>query len=206
MGELTGKLLPLLKRARLSPMSAASKGSVVADSNRRSRCRRAFRRQPPDGWCERRVSPAARADLFVNAACIVTPTPNSDKEAVAKVEQFMDCGRRAPAQALARRAMTTSSAAPATYRTSSRRSWPITFQSVHPPEQAAVCANGFRDTTRIASGSPEMWCDIAMATPNNLSRVLGVFIEDLQEFRPRAGQRDVKAVEEFFRKKPSTPR
>ena len=71
---------------------------------------------------------------------------------------------------------------------------------VHPPEQAAVCANGFRDTTRIASGSPEMWRDIAMANRKNLGRVLGVFIEDLQEFSLSLEKGDVKAVEEFFEK------
>jgi hypothetical protein len=53
----------------------------------------------------------------------------------------------------------------------------------HPKEQALVCANGFRDTTRIAAGSPEMWRDIALANRKNLGRVLGVFIEDLQEFQ-----------------------
>jgi prephenate dehydrogenase len=70
----------------------------------------------------------------------------------------------------------------------------------NPREQALVCANGFRDTTRIASGSPEMWRDIAMANGKNLSRVLGVFIEDLQEFQLALDKGDVKAVEEFFEK------
>jgi len=39
-----------------------------------------------------------------------------------------------------------------------------------------------------------------MATPKSLSRVLGVFIEDLQEFRLALDNGDVKAVEEFFEK------
>src|SRR6202012_2095528 len=70
----------------------------------------------------------------------------------------------------------------------------------HPKEQALVCATGFRDTTRIASGSPEMWRDIALANRKNLSRVLGVFIEDLQEFQLALERDDVKTVEEFFTK------
>lgn len=69
---------------------------------------------------------------------------------------------------------------------------------VHPKEQAILCANGFRDTTRIASGSPEMWRDIALANRKNLARVLGVFIEDLQEFRLALEKEDLKAIEEFF--------
>jgi len=61
-----------------------------------------------------------------------------------------------------------------------------------------LCANGFRDTTRIASGSPEMWRDICLANRKNLTRVLGVFIEDLQEFQLALENEDVKAIEEFF--------
>ena len=68
----------------------------------------------------------------------------------------------------------------------------------HPKEQALVCANGFKDTTRIAAGSPEMWRDIAIANRANLGRVLGVFIEDLQEFCLSLEKGDVKAIEEFF--------
>jgi hypothetical protein len=67
-----------------------------------------------------------------------------------------------------------------------------------PKEQAALCAGGFRDTTRIASGSPEMWRDIALANRENLARVLGVLIEDLQEFQRSLQQGDSKAVTEFF--------
>lgn len=63
-----------------------------------------------------------------------------------------------------------------------------------------LCANGFRDTTRIASGSPEMWRDISLSNRRNLSRVLGVFIEDLQEFQLALENQDVKAIEEFFNK------
>jgi prephenate dehydrogenase len=69
---------------------------------------------------------------------------------------------------------------------------------VHPKEQSLVCATGFRDTTRIAAGSPEMWRDISLANRKNLMRVLGVFIEDLQEFQHALERQDKKAVEEFF--------
>ena len=73
-----------------------------------------------------------------------------------------------------------------------------------------LCANGFRDTTRIASSSPEMWRDIALANRQNLLRALEAFTEGLQDFRRalqergrpgryevlRAGQGKARAVVE----------
>ena len=61
-----------------------------------------------------------------------------------------------------------------------------------------LCANGFRDTTRIASSSPEMWRDIALANRKNLARVLGVLVEDLKEFQLALENADAKLIEEFF--------
>jgi prephenate dehydrogenase len=68
----------------------------------------------------------------------------------------------------------------------------------HSKEQPALCANGFRDTTRIASGSPEMWRDIAMANRRNLSRALDAFTRDLRGFRRALAKGDAKAIARFF--------
>ena len=56
----------------------------------------------------------------------------------------------------------------------------LVLDPAHPKSQPLLCANGFRDTTRIASGSPEMWRDIAMANRKNLSKALETFIRDLK--------------------------
>jgi prephenate dehydrogenase len=68
----------------------------------------------------------------------------------------------------------------------------------HPALQAQLCANGFRDTTRIASGSPEMWRDIALANREQLAGALGDFIGDLQQLQRAVAVGDHTAVETFF--------
>jgi prephenate dehydrogenase len=154
----------------------------------------------PMAGAEKTGPAAARADLFVNAICAVTPSPNARPEAVAKVEQFWRSVGALPlrvAPDLHDDLVSRSSHLPHVVAAELSN---YVLSPVHPKEQAMLCANGFRDTTRIASGSPEMWRDISLANRQNLARVLGVFIEDLQEFQLALQNDDLKAIEEFFQK------
>ena len=67
-----------------------------------------------------------------------------------------------------------------------------------PPEQPQLCATGFRDTTRVASGSPEMWRDIALANRANLAGELGRFIGELRALQKSVRTGDEKALTRFF--------
>ena len=141
---------------------------------------------------------AARPDLFEGALCAVTPTPRSNPEALAKVQRlWTELGSRlltlAPAQhddLVARSSHLPHVVAPALAN--------YVLSPAHPKEQGALCAGGFRDTTRIASGSPEMWRDIALSNRENLARVLGVLVADLQEVQQALLQNDAAFITEFF--------
>ena len=67
-----------------------------------------------------------------------------------------------------------------------------------PKSQAGLCATGFRDTTRVASGSPEMWRDIVLANRKNVSQSLDTFVAELKQFQAALRKSDGKAVENFF--------
>jgi prephenate dehydrogenase len=141
---------------------------------------------------------AARADLFNSAVCVITPTAHSNPDGVSRLETFWaDIGAR-PLRLppdLHDDLVSRSSHLPHVVAAELAN---YVLSPVHPKEQAMLCATGFRDTTRIASGSTEMWRDIALANRKNLARVLGVFIEDLQEFQLALEKQDVNAIEEFF--------
>lgn len=139
---------------------------------------------------------AARADLFQNAICIVTAAKTSAW--ARKIEELWKSVGGLPLRMTAQQHdefVSRSSHLPHVVAAELAN---YVLSPAHPPEQAKVCATGFRDTTRVASGSPEMWRDIAMANSANLSRVLGVFIDDLREFQHALDIGDSKAVEEFF--------
>lgn len=140
----------------------------------------------------------AKADLFEGAVSVVTPTASTPAAAVERVSSLWESvGSRVLRMnpMLHDDLVGRSSHLPHVVAAGLAN---YVLSPVHPKEQAELCAGGFRDTTRVASGSPQMWRDISFANRRNLSRVLGVFIEDLQEFRRALDEGDAAAVEEFF--------
>lgn len=199
MRQLAEKMLPALKPEAIVTDVGSVKGSVMTELGALVASTGAyFIGSHPMAGAERMGVAAARADLFADAMCIVTPTAKSPPKAVKRVE---DLWRSVGARAMRLSAelhdefVSRSSHLPHVVAAELAN---YVLSPAHPKEQAMLCANGFRDTTRIASGSPEMWRDIAMANRKNLARVLGVFIEDLQEFRIALEKVDLKAIEEFF--------
>lgn len=201
MHALTAQMPPWLKPGAIVTDVGSVKGSVVQDLEPIITGGRGhFVGSHPMAGSEKTGLAAARSDLFRNAICLVTPGAHAPVEAICAVQNFWKAVGGWPIR------MT-----PETHDDLVSRSSHLphvvaaelanyVLSPAHPKEQALVCANGFKDTTRIASGSPEMWRDISMANRKNLGRVLGVFIEDLQEFQLALEREDVQAVEEFFTK------
>jgi prephenate dehydrogenase len=201
MRELANRMARAVKRDAIVTDVGSVKGSVVAELAPIFAAAGAhFVGSHPMAGAEKTGVGAAHVDLFQQAVCAVTPVANSNASAVQRVEDYWRSVGALPIR------MT-----PETHDDLVSRSSHLphvvaaelanyVLSPVHPKEQAMLCANGFRDTTRIASGSPEMWRDICLSNRVNLARVLGVFIEDLQEFRIALDNGDAKTVEEFFAK------
>ena len=201
MRSMAEQMLPVLKPGSIVTDVGSVKGSVVQQIETLIAERGAhFVGSHPMAGAEKMGLTAARADLFQNAVCVITPTANSNRDAVQRLEEFWkDVGGR-PLNLTPEfhdDLVSRSSHLPHVVAAELAN---YVLSPAHPKEQAMLCANGFRDTTRIASGSPEMWRDIALANRKYLARVLGVFIEDLQEFQLALGNEDRKNIQEFFEK------
>jgi prephenate dehydrogenase len=59
-------------------------------------------------------------------------------------------------------------------------------------------ASGFRDFTRIAGSSPEMWRDIALANRTALLSELEAYMTKLSQIRALLDQGDGAALEKIF--------
>lgn len=199
MRALAEQCAPALKPGVLVTDVGSVKGGVVAELEPLfSQAGAQFIGSHPMAGAEKTGPAAARADLFEKAVCIVTPGTKTPTKLVKLMEEFWAAVggrplRLSPDQhdSLVAR----SSHLPHVVAAELAN---YVLSPAHPKEQPALCATGFRDTTRIAAGSPEMWRDIALANRKHLARALGVFIEDLQEFQRALEAGDTKAMDEFF--------
>jgi len=199
MQPLVRQMLPALKRGAIVTDVGSVKGSVVRELE--SLVRKAgahFVGSHPMAGGEKQGVLAARADLFECAVCVVTPTRNTSPGALRKVESlWKSVGARLlrtspdDHDALVSRSSHLPHLVAATLAN-------LVLDPKHPQEQAKLCATGFRDTTRIASGSPEMWRDIALTNRKEIARTLTGFIAELTKFQSALKRNDAKAIARFF--------
>lgn len=152
----------------------------------------------PMAGAEKSGVAAARADLFEGAVCVVTPSPGSNQGAVRAVERFwrgVGCQpiRLRPAQhdALVSRSSHLPHLTAALLAN-------LVLDPGLPPEQPLLCANGFRDCTRVASGSPEMWRDIVVANGREIDRALGRFRRQFDRLHALVRKGDGRRLRSFL--------
>jgi prephenate dehydrogenase len=199
MRTLLEQMLLALKPGAIVTDVGSVKGSVVRDLEATvAKAGAHYVGSHPMAGAEKMGVAAAQADLFEGAVCVVTPTPRSNAAAVRKLEQlWKSVGGRVLKLTPKEHDALVSRSSHLPHVVAAQLANQI-LSPQRPKEQGMLCANGFRDTTRIASGSPEMWRDIALANRQNLSRALEMFTDGLLDFRRALESGDAGAVTRFF--------
>jgi cyclohexadieny/prephenate dehydrogenase len=199
MRELVQRIIPSLKPGAIVSDVGSVKGSVVSQLEPLvSGAGGRFVGAHPMAGAEKMGVAAARKDLFRHAVCVLTPTAASDRAAVASLEDLwraVGCRILSLSPGLHDELVARCSHLP---HVVAAQLATMVLDPALPKEQPALCANGFRDTTRIASGSPEMWRDIALANRENLAEMLGTLADQLQALRRVIAAGDSAALEKFF--------
>ena len=193
------EMLPALKRGAIVTDVGSVKAGVVRDLEPLvTKIGAHFVGSHPMAGAEKTGVGAASGDLFVNAVCVVTPTRRSSPAAVRQVDQFWQslgaCTLRLPPE---RHDLFVSRTSHLPHIIASVLAGYV-LNPAQPKQQAALCANGFRDTTRIASGSPEMWRDIALANRRDIAKSLDAFVAEMKTFRRILETADSQALNQFF--------
>lgn len=125
------------------------------------------------------------AELFQDRVCVVTPGEAARSDAVERVNSFWrDLGMRVVRMSPEDhdRALAATSHVPHVVAAA--------LASQLTPDLRDLAATGFRDTTRIAAGDPQLWTAILLANRQPVAQSLASLIERLAAFRAVIGAGD----------------
>ena len=179
MAVVARQIAPLVTPGAVITDVGSVKGPVVDELSAIFAQRGRFVGSHPMAGSEQTGLEASRAGLFDGAPCIVTPDARTDAAAVATIRSFWE--------ALGGRVLELSPAA---------HDEIVALVSHFPHLLAAMLVNlvaernaaafdfagpGFRDTTRVASGPPEMWAEILRCNRAAVRASVEAMIEKLRE-------------------------
>ena len=126
---------------------------------------------------------AARADLFEGAVCVVTPEQGTDSDALQLVNQFWEgLGSQSIVTSVGEHDQLVARCSQLPHLLSSVLA-KVVLSPHHGELQRQLCATGFRDMSRLASGSPVMWRDILTSNREAILGVIDEFSEELEQLR-----------------------
>jgi prephenate dehydrogenase len=138
----------------------------------------------PIAGTEQSGAEASFAELFEDRLCILTPTENSDAESLALVTAMWEATKSRVVSMNAKQHddfLASVSHLPHLAAFALVNAVRQQGDDEHDPFQFA--AGGFRDFTRIASSSPEMWRDIAISNRDALSANIDALQAELAELK-----------------------
>ncbi|MBF8278209.1 MAG: PheA [Candidatus Brocadiaceae bacterium] len=175
--DLAKRIIPLMKSNAILTDVGSTKAYIVEQITSHLRKDVTFVGAHPIAGSEQRGVEFASKDLFVGATCIITPLDVQSKESETIAQLWRLLGAKV------------------TYLSPQLHDEILSFVS-HTPHLVASClinaikkeyldcgSSGLRDTTRVASGDPELWVNIFKQNRENVIKSIDRFIVELNGFR-----------------------
>jgi prephenate dehydrogenase len=147
----------------------------------------------PLAGSEKKGCEFAHPELFVERVCVVTPCDTTSNGARSRVTVFWQMlGMRVIEMTPAAhdRALAETSHLPHLIA--------ATLAATLSPENRELAATGFRDTTRIAVGDPELWTAILLSNADEVLRSLAKFEQSAIQFRRALEARDSQRLQDLL--------
>jgi prephenate dehydrogenase len=199
MADLMARIAPHLGQQTIVTDAGSTKIEVVREAYAQLGSRAAqFVPAHPIAGAEQSGAMAARSDLFQWKKVVLTPLPENSAVSVDRV-------RRAWEQCGAMVSTMTPKQHDEVFAVVSHLPHLLSFALVHDIAQRdnrdlllSFAASGFRDFTRIAASSPEMWRDICMGNRDALLVELQTYIAELNRMSAALAAGDAEQLEQTF--------
>lgn len=199
MADIFKRIVPYLGANTLVTDGGSTKGDVVAAAraNLGSKLPQFIPAHPIAGG-EKSGASAALADLYQGKRVVLTPLHENSKDAVARIRKAWEiCGANV--------SELTAEQHDTVFAAVSHLPHLLSFALVHDlakrdnkDQLLSFAASGFRDFTRIAASSPEMWRDICMANRDALMVELQQYAAELYVLHQALESNDAAKLEEIF--------
>ena len=199
MADILARIVPHLGANTLITDGGSTKCDVVAAARQQLGSKIAqFIPAHPIAGAELSGPAAALADLYQGKKVVLTPLPENSSASIARVRSaWQACGALV--------SELTPEQHDEVFAAVSHLPHLLAFTLVHDLAQRdnrdlllSFAASGFRDFTRIAASSPEMWRDISLANRDALLREIEQYAAELYKIHQALEQRDAVKLEEIF--------
>ncbi len=181
MAQIAAEIAPVLAPSCIVTDVGSVKGPVIADLRPILEGRARFVGSHPMAGSEHTGLAAARVNLFDGATCIVTPEPDTDAGALADVAAFWQrLGCRVVELPAAEHDECVALVSHLPHLVAAALVNTVATRNGH---AFRVVGPGFRDTTRVAAGPPEMWREILRENAAAVVPAIDALIAKLAEFR-----------------------
>ncbi len=187
------EIAPALAKGTIVTDVGSTKRSIVRAANRFLGRKHRFVGSHPMAGSEKRGVEFARADLFRNALCLLTPEKRTDAEALAEVAAFWKLlGMRTTQLSPDKhdRILATISHLPHLAA--------AVLVAMQDPAAMNLAGKGFLDTTRIASGDGALWRDILLDNRDSMLAGIGKMEKLLKQARGWLKNGDREAIRAFL--------
>jgi len=199
MADIFKRIAPHLGANTLVTDGGSTKGDVVAAAraNLGNKLSQFIPAHPIAGG-EKSGASAALADLYQGKRVVLTPMSENSQASVARVRKAWEvCGANV--------SELTAEQHDTVFAAVSHLPHLLSFALVHDlakrdnkDQLLSFAASGFRDFTRIAASSPEMWRDICMANRDALMVELQQYAAELYVLHQALESNDATKLEEIF--------
>jgi prephenate dehydrogenase len=178
---------------------ASTKGEVLATAEEALHPGATFIGGHPMAGSEQSGVRAARADLFDGAYYILTPTRTTDMDAFRRLHSFVvRLGARVVTVDAAEHDRAVAIISHVPHVTASALVELAKAHAGEGNELLRLAAGGFKDTTRIAAGSPDLWTGICLDNAEALSDGIEELRDVLGDFADRLRACDAQGVREWL--------
>ena len=200
MEDILKRISPLLGRCALVTDAGSTKGDVAKLAQFLGAKSAQFVPAHPIAGGEKSGPSAATADLFEGRKVVLTPLPENPAASVERARKTWEtCGASV--------AEMSPEEHDEVFAAVSHLPHLLSFALVHDIASRenrdlllSHAASGFRDFTRIAASSPEMWRDICLANRDALIIELDRYMKELDVIRGALQDKDAERLEKIFSK------